>query len=346
MSVAAILVVVAAAIAIGGSVGSAAPTSAIAYVRGGPSSTPSVWLAAGDGSAPRRLGQGDEPLLSPDGSWVVASTAAPSGPALLLYASSGTLTKRLFHVAGATATPLAWSPDSRYLAVALQSTDPASDRPSGLVVLDIPAATTRLLARGTVYGASFDPAGGGKLIYAVAPSASIGAEVNIYRGSVDGSAGTRLTRDGRSLYPVWGARAIAFDRERLRRNAAPAYQAWLMRGNGDAPALLTHLRVPALLDGLVPIGFSREGSRLLLEYEGQDTSQAWTVSIVTGHLHKLLVRGHSVEGTAISADGTQVLIDRGGYLTFPDNGEIDSVPFSGGATKRLIAHGSQPSWNQ
>ena len=45
-----------------------------------------------------------------------------------------------------------------------------------------------------------------------------------------------------------------------------------MNPDGSARRQITHTKVPALLEGLVPMQFSSDGTRLLAEYVGQDTS--------------------------------------------------------------------------
>jgi Tol biopolymer transport system component len=319
--------------------------AAVAYVTGTKSSGPWLWLMGDEVGARRKLGAGDAPLLSPSGAFVAASVAASRGPALVVYSSNGSVLGRFFDLAHATALALAWSRDSRYLAIELSSTDPISDASSGLAILDTETDSYRILAYGPIYGASFAPDRSGRVAYASASSTALSARVDISMVDVNGSARARLTHDGRSLNPVWGRNGIAFDRERLRSGEAPAYQLWSMSADGSGARQISHLTVPPTLNGPVPLGFSADGSRLLVEYEGQDTSQAWTVVVGDGRLHRLVIDGHSVAGAAISTDGRSVLVDHGGFLNQPDDGVVESVPFNGGPARIVVAHGSQPSWN-
>jgi hypothetical protein len=142
-----------------------------------------------------------------------------------------------------------------------------------------------------------------------------------------------------------GPSAIAFDRERLRRQAAPAYQVWLMQPSGSQAAPLTDLAIPPLLDGLVPLAFSGDGRWLLAQYEGLDTSQAWAISLATRRARRLEVAGAAVTGAATSRAGAVALIDRGGYLEPPSQGSVEEISLAGGRPRRLIAHASEPSWN-
>ncbi|MGI8412040.1 MAG: hypothetical protein ACR2QA_06015 [Solirubrobacteraceae bacterium] len=240
----------------------------------------------------------------------------------------------------------AFSPDLRFLTVVLASTNPGSDAASGLAVIDVRSGASRILACGSIYGASFAPDGPDRIVYGSAPTTALTARVDLHVVGAHGTGSAQITHDGASLNPVWGSAAVVFDHQRLRTLGAPLYQLWRMApdlGGGGRP--LTHLGVPPLLDGLVPLGFSQDGARLLAEYEGQDTSQAWTVSLATGRARELQVDAHSVTGGAISRDGRRVLVDVGGFLNAADAGRVESLPFTGGRARVLVAHGGQPSWS-
>ncbi len=310
----------------------------LAYVTGSATSAPVVWVAGSDGGDRHRLGPGSQPLLAPSGSFVAASETT----GLILYSADGGAPHRYFEHLDATAVATAFSPDSRYVAVVLSSTDPASPAPSGLAVIDTRTFAARVVARGQTYGASFAPDGSDRLAYASARSAALTAPVDVHVIAADGSNGVQITHDGHSLHPVWGRLGIAYDRERLRVNAEPAFQIWLMASDGSAPRRVTSLAIPPLRDGLVPIGFSDEGDLLLAEYEGQDTSQPWLVTVSDGRAAPL---GAGVSAGALSRDGASALVDRGGFLNPPDQGVVESLPVAGGQPRVLAAHGSEPSWN-
>lgn len=320
------------------------------YENGG---RPVVWAAAADGSGSRQLGPGSDPVVSPDGSRIAASLfgvqagGEPRGPMLAVYSTTGAPAQRFFGndraVATVTAKPLAWSLDSRYLAVALTGTDLAGHG-TGLAVLDTLGARTQVLARGAVSGASFDPRSD-QLVWAQTRrlTQSFGAAVDIYRAAADGSGRRMLTHDGRSLQPLWGPHGIAYTRERLRHADAPVYQLWLMRPDGRRLRRLTNMRIPKLVSGLVPTFWSADGTRLLAEYEGQDTSEAWTLVIRTGRLRRLAVGHQPVVGAGLSRDGRVVLAWEG-FLGDP-SGTIATLPFTGGPAVARVARASQPAWN-
>lgn len=321
----------------------------VAYVTETAQSASSVWVTSERGH-PKRVGPGTEPLMASDSGWVAASltgssVTSSSGPALAIYHDEAAPLEYL-NLATATATPLAWSRDLRYLAVSLQSTSVTNaSYGSGLVVIDLGLHTVTRIARGEIYGASFAPNGSDELVYARAPSQLLSAPVNLYMSKPDGSDKRELTHDGRSLNPVWGHLGIAYDRERPRRNVAPEYQIWLRSATGPGIRRLTNIPVDPLVSGLVPLAFSTDGKRLLAEFGGEDTSEAWTVLVPGGHARRVTVGGRAVVGAGISGNGTSLLVDEGGLDEPASNGRVATVPFFGGSPKVLVAHGSQASWD-
>lgn len=329
-----------------------APVPHIAYVTATTKTPLTVWSSDLDGSHAVRLGPGSAPLLSPDGLMVAASLfgtaeGLASGPELAVYSTVGAGAKDFPGLGEASAEPLAWSPDSRYLAIDVESgAIHNAAQLSALEVLDLTTGALTTISHGQIYGASFAPDGSDRLVYAKAPSRALKAPVNLFTAMPDGNSPSQLTSDGRSLYPLWGRRYLAYDRERLRRNAAPVFQIWL-RPTSLAGAIrrLSNLRVSQLVSGLIPIAFSADGSRLLSEFVGQDTSEAWVIRTSTGAAKRLSSHGRSVVAAGISADGSSVLIDEGSFEEAPSSGRIASKPFAGGPAKVLVAHGSQASWN-
>ncbi len=284
------LVVVAVVNVSAGSSQSRAPR--VAFVTGGAGATSQVWVADLRDRTRRLLGPGQQPLLSPEGSVVAVSSTAQTGSALTLYTIGGTVIRRFFDAAQATAVAQAWSPDSRYLAVVLTSRDPASAARSGLAVIDTRTLAASILARGPIYGASFAPNGSDRIAYALAASPALEAPVDIEVAAADGAGAQQITHDGLSLYPVWGPGGIAFDREMLRPDADPAYEIWLMNADGSRPVQLTDLSVPPLMDGLVPVAFAGDdGAWLLAQYEGLDTSRGWAIAVPSRRARPLTIAG-------------------------------------------------------
>jgi hypothetical protein len=313
--------------------------------------TPKVWIAAANGSAPKLLGLGQQPLLAPDGESVAvalfgtASGPQESGPAIGIYPSSGAPIADYLSLEAATATPLAWSPDSRYLAVFAQSNATvgiASN--SSLDVIDTQTGTVTTIAHGEIYGASFARDGSDRLVFAMGRSLSQSAKTNLYVAEADGAGVHPITSDGRSFFPVWGPEYIAYDRER-QRHLSPEYQIWLGTLTNLRVRKLTHVRVDSLVQGLIPLEFSATGSRMLAEFEGEDTSEAFAVNVANGRARAVRLGRQEVQGAGISSDGSTLLLDTGSFEEAPSHGRIVTVPWGGGTPTVLVAHGAQASWN-
>jgi Tol biopolymer transport system component len=324
----------------------------LAYLTETATSTPKVWVAAANGGDPKLLGPGQQPLLAPNGQSVAvslfgtASGLQEHGPALGIYPSSGAAISDYLSLETATATALAWSPDSRYLAVYSESNQTAGiAAASSLAVIDTQTGTVTTVAHGAIYGASFARDGSDRLVYAMAHSLSQSALTNLYVSEADGAGVHRVTSDGHSLDPVWGPTYIAYDRWR-RRHLSPEYQIWLATPAGARVRKLTHIAVGPLVQGLVPLAFSADGSRLVAEFEGEDTSNAYAVNVASGQARAVTVRGQSAQAAGISSDGSTLLLDAGSFEQPSSHGQIVTVPFAGGHATVLVAHASQASWNR
>jgi hypothetical protein len=314
--------------------------------------SPKVWIAAANGSDPKLLGPGVQPLLSPNGQSVAVAMFGTvngpqeHGPAIGIYSTSGAAIANYLSLETATATPLAWSPDSRYLAVSFQSNAVRNIAAgSGLDVIDTQTGTVTTITHGVIYGASFARDGSDKLVFAMAHSMVFTAPTNLYMSEADGAGLHRITSDGHSLFPAWGPKYIAYDRERMR-SLSPEYQIWLATPAGVRVRKLTHIGVGSLVQGLVPLAFSANGSRLLAEFVGEDTSEAYAVNAVSGRAREVAVHNQMAQGAGISADGSTLLIDVGSFEQPPSGGRIEEVPFAGGHAKVLVGHGAQASWNR
>jgi hypothetical protein len=323
----------------------------IAYVTESGTSPPLVWTMRSDGSQKTSLGEGFSPQISPNGQQVAVSLfgagAGETGPALGSYSTVGAPVQSFLSLKGETAQPLSWSPDGRYLAVDVQSTAlKRGAQLSGLGILDTQSSKLSVIAHGQLYGASFAPNGSDEIVYGLARSQSLTARVNIYRAKPDGSGAVALTRDGRSLFPLWGPGAIAYDRERLRRQDAPVYQIW-MRSPQGRTRRLTNVRVRSLVSGLIPVAFSADGTKLLAQFVGQDTSEAWTVRVPSGRARRLTPKGARLplQAAGLSTDGATVLVNEGGVDGPASEGRVATLPFAGGRSTVLVARGSQASWN-
>src|SRR5689334_17031166 len=122
----------------------AAANATLVYVKRPNSAHPQVWTARDDGSAPRKIARGTQPVISPDGKWVA-------------WRDFPTDTVRLRKLAGHNVRRVAkslaigdvrFSPDSERLGIALHGR---------LVVYDIDSRETATVAKGFINGFSFSP---------------------------------------------------------------------------------------------------------------------------------------------------------------------------------------------
>ena len=101
-------------------------------------------------------------MASPNGQMVAASHFGSQGRALMVYSTAGKPKQTYINLAQTAATVLAWSPDSRYVAVQLTDTTASSTASNagagGVAIVDTTSRTVKRIARGFVWGASFDPA--------------------------------------------------------------------------------------------------------------------------------------------------------------------------------------------
>ena len=324
--------------------GAAEARSALTYTTG--SVNPAVWLANANGKQARRLGHGSQPLIAPSGSAVAATATGTKGAALLIY-HSGSSTQHYFSLGKVNAVADAWSPDSRYLAIELSSVNPGG-KGSGLAVIDTKTNKVTTIATGSVCGVSFAPRRPDRIVYGQAPGsfACFNGRVNVFTATATGTSRRQLSHDGHSLNPVWGPHSIAFDRATMRgKTEAPEYQVWLMRSDGSHLRQVTHTQIGPLVEGLVPLAFSANGNRLLTAFEGQDTSQTWTIQFPSGQARQLMIGGQSVQAGGISRNGRSVLVDFGGFEASPSHGTVATLPFGGGHATVLVKHAGEPTWS-
>jgi WD40-like Beta Propeller Repeat len=301
-----------------------APAQAtLVYVKRPDAAQPAVWAAADDGTDRRRLGTGRDPVVSPDGRW--AAWVAPGSPERVLIArADGTGTPRRVG-RSTTVGRLQFSPDSTQLGMVLQSR---------LAVHDIPTRSTFHAATGHIRGFSFSP-DSKSVVYATSGrNDAVDAPSDLYRIEFDAGPRERITRDRKSLNPLWGPAGIVHDRQRVRDGDAPSFNLFEIQPDGGSLRRITALRIPSGVSGLVPLELSSDGSRLLAELTGGSTRVAFRVNPSTG-------RARAIEsgfvGTDLSADGRTVLGQTGGHVA--------TIPYNGGEPTILVRRAAFPDWS-
>ncbi|HYH53813.1 MAG TPA: hypothetical protein VD761_06755 [Solirubrobacterales bacterium] len=310
-----------------------------------------VFVAGDDGSGARKLGPGRTPHVSPDGTAVAyLREGAKNAQELQLAPVAGGPTRTLM-VGWRESSTFAWSPDSKTIAV-LRGPE-IGER--NLILIDVASGKQSFIASGYFSGFSFSP-DSAEIAYARSGSEDFPPRSDVFRfpvpipGVVNVRAPepVRLTSDHRSSNPLWGPEKIVFVKtiEAGKRKYAPKNELYLMNPQGKGVKRLTKTKVPQLLQGLFPTEWSADGSRLLAEFEGQDTSYAVLVNPKTGAQRPVAEQGENgFVGTALSADGKQVLGFTGGFDPSGKHNVV-SVPSSGGKAKVLVKNALEPDWSR
>jgi Tol biopolymer transport system component len=313
----------------------AAPAQAkLVYVKDAGSERPRVYVAEDDGTKPRQIGVGSQPTVSADGRWVAWVAEGPLRQVLLRRADRSRKPRKLAR--SSTVSELRFSPDSTELGMALAGR---------LAVHDIPTRTTFNAASGIIRGFSFSPDSKSVVYGTSGRNDAADAQSDLYAIEFDAGPRSRLTRDRKSLNPLWGPGGIIHDRQKVRPGDAPTYNLFEVQPDGGSLRRITALRIPSLLTGLVPVELSADGSRLLAEFTGQDTGVGFAVNPRTGGTRSL---GRDMEngflGFDLSADGRTVLGQTGG----PDptaRHDVVTVPWGGGEPTVLVKRAASPDWS-
>ena len=260
---------------------------------------------------------------------------------LMLVATSGGRPRLL---ARATEEPV-WSPDAKRVAAAQR----LNDRTRALLSIDVETGDSVTLARGSIYGRSFSPAGG-EVAYArsePAPWGSLREKVDVYVGEADGGRERRLTRDGDSAYPVWGQREIAFARLVPYRGWG-AHEIWRVRPDGGGRGLLT--RTPRSLlgqgiTGLVPVAWSANGRALVAALTNEFGGPPHAVDPKTGAVRAIGDYGYHALPEALSRDGRFVLVSESG-VNVDRHTRVEIVPYAGGPPVVVARRAGEASWNR
>jgi Tol biopolymer transport system component len=327
----------------------AAAQATLAFVRN--PLHPTVFTAGDDGSEAKKIGAGELPHVSPDGNWVAYLHQGAKNAQELKVAPAAGGPSRTLMVGFREAFYLEWSPDSTLL-LAQRGAELGKRK---LVLIDVASGAQEVLAQGFFSGFSFSPQGA-QLVFAKAKTEKFPPRSDLYRVDLipPGAPSLlpvvphRITSDHHSSYPLWGPQKIVFVRtvDARKRKYGPKNELYLMKPNGKGVKRLTDTRVPPLLQGLFPTDWSASGSRLLAEFEGQDTSYAVKVNPKSGAEKPVGQAGEQgFVGTALSSDGRFVLGYTGGFDPGLEH-DVMSVPYAGGKGSVLAKNAFEPDWSR
>jgi Tol biopolymer transport system component len=327
----------------------ASASATLAYVKN--PFQPTVFVAADDGSGARKVAAGHNPKVAPDGATVAYLHEGPSNAQELKLAPASGGPGRTLMTNFREASSLAWSPDSKTIA-ALRGPELGKRH---LVVIDVASGLQNVVASGFFSGVSFSP-DSTEIAYSRAGSERFPPRSDVFRfpvpipGVVNVRAPepVRLTSDHRSSDPLWGPGKIVFVKtlDAKKRRYGPKNELFLMNPQGKAVKRLTNTKVPPLLQGLSPTDWSTDGTRLLAEFQGQDTSYAVVVNPKNGAQRAVAETGEQgFVGADLSTDGQEVLGFTGGFDPSGKHNVV-TVPYANGRVKVLARNAFEPSWSR
>jgi hypothetical protein len=313
----------------------AAPAEAtLVYVKDPGELDSHVWVAKDDGAQPRKVGRGHSPKVSPDGRWVAWVRSGSPDQVMMRVADRS----RKARVVGRSSFvgELHFSPDSKSLGLVLSRR---------LFVYDIRERTEVKAASGVIRGFSFSRDSGAVVFGTAGRNDAVDAPSDLYYFTLAERVRRRITRDRKSLNPLWGPTGIVHDRMNARAGDAPSYNLFEIQPDGGSLRRITSLRIPSLFSGLVPTELSANGKRLLADFMGQDTEVAFRVNMETGKAKSLDDDfENGFVGFNLSADGRMVLGHTGG----PDptnRHNVVTMRYRGGDPEVLVRRAAFPDWS-
>jgi hypothetical protein len=313
----------------------AAPAEAtLVYVKDPGELDSHVWVARDDGTQPRRIGPGHSPTVSPDGRWVAWIQSGSPDKVMMRLADRSRKARVVER--SAFIGDMHFSPDSKSLGLVLSRR---------LFVYDIREREAVKAASGVIRGFSFSPDSAAVVFGTSGHSDAVDAPSDLYSFTVEDGVRRRITRDRKSLNPLWGAAGIIHDRMNAREGDAPSYNLFEIQPDGGSLRRITSLEIPSLITGLVAVELSANGKRLLADFVGQDTRVGFRVNMENGKakaLDKDFENGFV--GFNLTADGRTVLGHTGG----PDPANrhnVVTLPYGGGKPEVLVRRAAFPDWS-
>jgi hypothetical protein len=349
------LAAVAATLAIPAAASAAPHAAGLSYTAVNKSGQARIWSANADGGGRRDLGAGQNGEISPNGHYVATSTLPES--ALAIYRTGGGAVVHAPSLATDLVGDMAWSADSRYLALTwIHIGKTGSQTRAGVSVISVPsgAQVASFVAAKSISGVSFAPGSSDRLVFVESETHYLDRRGSLKELSWHTQAGhssqaiETLLSGGRYSSPLWTRYGIVYDSLRPRPAVGfPAFQLMMLRD--QKVTQLSHFKIPDSEVGPFPVAASSSGKRLVANFIGAFTSDAYLVDVVSRTVHKVRVAGagSQAQTTAygISANGKQLLIGyQSSYREALPRGEVATVPSAGGKLKVLVHRAFEPSW--
>ncbi len=278
---------------------------------------PAIVSARPDGSHPRRIAVGGEPLISPSGRWI-AYIGSGARPGLRLIGSTGGRAR----VIASAHEPLAWSQDSTHL---------LASAAQGVRLVDVGTGTSELIRlRGDAGSGSFSFAPDGR-------SFAYQQSDNIYSYSLATGTTTQLTSGRRAGTPLWGRGGLAYQ----RFGKGPKAGIWVMH-DGQPPGE----QITAAHEGISPAAWSADGTRMLAANPSTNNGRLWAVNVTAHTARQLTPWRGDLYPQGLSRDGRTVLAAVGCGGGDSPYGEVETIPFAGGTPTLIVRGPCRASWNR
>jgi Tol biopolymer transport system component len=288
-----------------------------------------IYVAAADGSHARKLTDGTDPVISPDG----RAVAFVRPRELLVIPVYGGFERSLIRE-GRSVSNVAWARDSSKL-VAVDWDGPSST--GSLFLIDLPSGRVKTIARadrihGGIADAGFSP-DGKQIVYAKPTPTS--SDLFVY--TLKSGSTRQITRSAIALAPTWGSPGIAY----YNGNAGAHGDVWLIRPDGTGAHRLTHTN-----ENIFPAAWSADGTRLLAANPAMHNGRLWAVSVPGGQARRLSGWVGDLFPQDLSRDGSTVLaaIGCGGHIS--PYGTLETLPFAGGKPTVIAKGPCRASWNR
>jgi hypothetical protein len=314
----------------------AAPAQAtLVYTKADKNQNTRVYVADNDGTNAHKIGNGAQPAVSPDGRWV--AWIQPGSPERVKMRLADRSRKARDVTSAGQINSIQFSPDSKSLGIAAETR---------LWVYDIHDRESVKAASGNLRGFSFSPDSKSVAFGTAGRNQAFDAPTDLYRFAIADEQRVRITRDRKSLNPLWTESGIVHDRQTLRDNAAPSYNLFEIQPDGGSLRRITKLRIPPLASGLMPLEMAASGNRMIALFTGQDIAVGFRVNPETGKVHSLgPFSENGFVAADLTADGRTVLGTTGG--ADPGNRHhVATMPYSGDKATVLVRNAFDPDWSR